>query len=191
MPGRRPAGAAVAVAGTLCHVFHLQLRQFPHNHCQFNLSDDELQAIADGWVLGQWLTIGERQWSARQAKLTIIEGPRMPLAQLSMGRGWRRAQREGQDVTRQVLASTRARAGQGMAGRRAAASEAGAASKAAPHEAGGANADVFALLGGGAWATNLLAAWRSESERSPQLSPSERLALAEHQLRASSRRSGE
>ena len=66
-------------------MFHLELRQFPHNHCQFNLADEELRAIAEPWANGQWVELGQRKWSPHQAKLKIIEGPPIPMQQLSMG----------------------------------------------------------------------------------------------------------
>src|SRR6516165_10324622 len=85
MSRRAPTGAPVHIRASLCLMFHLQLRQFPHNHSQFNLTEQELHAIAGPWVRGQWLAIGERKWNAHQAKLTIVEGPRVQMAQLSMG----------------------------------------------------------------------------------------------------------
>src|ERR1700716_2034357 len=84
-------------------MFHIQLRQFPHNTCQFNLTAEELRTVSETWVRGQWLVIGERRWSPHQAKLTVIEGQHAPPEQLSMGRGWSHVQRHGEDVTRRVL----------------------------------------------------------------------------------------
>jgi hypothetical protein len=103
LSGRRPEGAALA--------YHIELRQFPHNLCRFNLGEDELYAtIAVPWAGERWIELGERKWSPHQAKLTVLQGPHLPVAQLSMGRGWRNAQREGHDVTERVLAAARARA---------------------------------------------------------------------------------
>jgi hypothetical protein len=174
-------------------MFHLQLRQFPHNHSQFNLTEQELHAIAGPWVRGQWLAIGERKWNAHQAKLTIVEGPRVQMAQLSMGRGWRHVQREGQDVTEQVLAAASAPpAGSeggpparvpsaSPAGERSAPDSASSAPAAAGAPAFAANA-VGSLLGGGPRAQALLAAWQETAARYPNRSPSECLELAEEQL---------
>jgi hypothetical protein len=169
-------------------VFHVQLRQFPHNHCQFNLSERELAPILDAWAQDRWVSLGERKWSPHQAKLTIVEGPRIALAALSMGRGWRQAEREGHDVTRDVL--ERAKTGAARSGAledsapmaAVAQSTARASSDALAGDAAGPGQDVHALLGG-AGAEALLEAWRAVSARSPQLSPSERLALAELQVR--------
>lgn len=63
-------------------------------------------------VLGPWVSegsvnMGERDWSARQSRLTILEGPELPLSQLSMGRGWTTAQRQGRDVSAHVLGAAR------------------------------------------------------------------------------------
>ena len=95
----------------LC-VFHVQLRQFPHNHTRFNLGEEQMRSLAEQWVRGEWLVMGERRWNAYQAKLTVIEGSEIPVQQLSMGRGWRYAQRNGEDVTERVLgAASAAQAG--------------------------------------------------------------------------------
>ena len=84
------------------------MRQFPHNMCRFNVSERELDAIVQPWAREQWVEFGERRWNVNQARLTILEGPRIPPEQLSMGRGWRAAQRLSKDVTESVLAAARA-----------------------------------------------------------------------------------
>jgi hypothetical protein len=87
-------------------VYHVELRQFPHNMCRFNLSAQELRAtILEPWVQDRWVDFGERKWSPHQAKLTVLEGSRIPFAQLTMGRGWRAAQRDGREVTDELLAA--------------------------------------------------------------------------------------
>jgi hypothetical protein len=91
-------------------VYHLQLRQFPHNLCRFNLTAGELRAIAEPWVRGQWVELGERRWSPHQAKLTVLEGEHLPPERLTMGRGWGVAQRLSEDVTERVLAAAMAAA---------------------------------------------------------------------------------
>jgi hypothetical protein len=93
-------------------MFHLELRQFPHNLCRFNLSEQQLAGIVVPWAQEQWIELGERKWSPHQAKLTVLEGPEIPVSQLSMGRGWRNAQRKGEDVTERVLTAAR-QSGQG------------------------------------------------------------------------------
>jgi hypothetical protein len=92
-------------------MYHVELRQFPHNFCRFNLTERELhETILDGWVRGEWIELGERKWNSHQARLTVLDGPRMPVDQLSIGRGWRNATRQGQDVTERLLANARAAA---------------------------------------------------------------------------------
>ncbi len=92
-------------------MYHVELRQFPHNFCRFNLSERELrETILDAWAQGEWVELGERKWSPHQANLTVLEGPRLPVDQLSMGRGWRNAARHGQDVTARLLATAPAAA---------------------------------------------------------------------------------
>jgi hypothetical protein len=172
-------------------MFHLQLRQFPHNHCQFNLSQADISSFAELWLRGEWLTVGERQWSPRQAKLTVIEAPQLEGAQLSMGRGWRHVERTGEDVTQRVLTNAASRAR----------SESGAGKRTLRHEPaaetpGGGDgvrgeldsdpAEVAALLGGGPRAGLLLETWRSAAARFPDRSPSESLAIAERELDSAS-----
>jgi hypothetical protein len=88
-------------------VFHVELRQFPHNVCRFNLSEQELHALVQPWAREQWIELGGRKWSPHQARLTILDGPRLAVQELSMGRGWRNAQRRSEDVTDRVLAAAK------------------------------------------------------------------------------------
>lgn len=90
-------------------MYHVELRQFPHNFCRFNLTDAELrETVLLAWARGEWVDLGERKWNPQQATLTVLDGPHIPIAQLSMGRGWRNAARKGKDVTEQLLAAVRA-----------------------------------------------------------------------------------
>ena len=41
-------------------MYHVELRQFPHNLCRFNLTEPEIRAIAIPWVREQPLDIGEQ-----------------------------------------------------------------------------------------------------------------------------------
>jgi hypothetical protein len=171
-------------------MFHVELRQFPHNHVRFNLSDGELVALVDPWVREQWVDMGERRWNRNLATMTIVEGPRLPVQKLAMGRGWRTAQREGEDVTERVMAAAKGameRAGQGSGGNGAGAVPEGSTRAGAPgrEPALGAQADLgrlSSLLGSDA--PRLLEAWLAVAEASPELEPSESLALAERQLSA-------
>ncbi len=175
-------------------MYHVELRQFPHNMCRFNLSDGELRAILDPWAREKVVEFGERKWSSQTARITILEGPQMPLEQLTMGRGWRAAERQGQDVTEAVLATARAAlaaaerapVGSPAPAQTTALMQAGSSGSAGVVAPAGALADPLALgvqlaslLGddpGG-----LLSAWKEVAARSSGLSPSESLALAERQ----------
>jgi hypothetical protein len=153
-------------------MFHVEMRQFPHNACVFNLTETELFEFAVPWAREQWIELGERKWNPHQAKLTVFEGPQIPVEQLSMGRGWRNAQRQGEDVTERVLAQARQSAG--------ATAGAGDDATGPPAPPQAPDAALLPLLGADPAA--LLAAWRLAAERRPELAPSESLALAEETL---------
>jgi hypothetical protein len=176
-------------------MYHVELRQFPHNMCRFNLTDAELRAIVDPWALEKMVEFGERKWSSQTARITVLEGPQMSLDQLTMGRGWRAAQRQSQDITDAVLAAAR----QALAAAQAAPGAVPAGTQ--PHQSwastqsgsptapgqGAVLADPLALgvqlaslLGDDPG--RLLSAWKEVAARSSGLSPSESLALAERQL---------
>jgi hypothetical protein len=176
-------------------VFHIELRQFPHNMCKFNMTERELlDTIVNGWAQGQWIEMGERKWNPHQAKLTVLEGPQIPIDQLSIGRGWSNAQHHGEDVTERVLAQARQASQPGVGSPAVGAAQPGVAQHAAGTPQPGAAAPQTAaavpasdptvqlrpLLGSDPAA--LLAAWRLTAERRPELQPSESLALAETTL---------
>jgi len=152
-------------------MFHVEMRQFPHNFCSFNMGDDEVRAIVEPWIRDRPVEFGERRWSPLDARLTILEGPELTLQQLSMGRGWRTAQRTSEDVTERVLAAARQAAAN-------AAAEASSASGVSDALAFG--VQIASLLGSDP--TRLLEAWRASAAESPGLAPSETLALAERNL---------
>jgi len=164
-------------------MYHVELRQFPHTACSFNLSEQELRTVLEPWVREQAVDFGERKWSPHTAKLTVLEGPQIPVQQLSMGRGWRTAQHEGEDVTMRVLlaAGEAADAARGPAPPGPAPAQPGAAAAQPgvvdPLAAG---AELSLLLGGDP--ARLLAAWREVAARASGLAPSEALALAERKL---------
>ena len=155
-------------------MYHIQLRQFPNNMCHFNMTERELlDAVVEGWARGQWIEVGERKWNPHQAKLTVLEGPEIPVEQLSVGRGWPKAQHEGEDVTERMVAQAKQASQPAMAPQTA---------PAVAPPAGGATDQLLALLG--ADPASLLSAWRLAAERRPELAPSESLALAEATLRS-------
>jgi hypothetical protein len=87
--------------------YHLELRQFPHVARRFNQSEQQVLALAKPWVGEEWIEEAERKWNMNEATLTILEGPKLSMADLAMGRGWRNAQRRSDDVTERVLAAFR------------------------------------------------------------------------------------
>ncbi|MGO9763374.1 MAG: hypothetical protein ACLP1Q_19145 [Solirubrobacteraceae bacterium] len=181
-------------------MYHIELRQFPHNVCRFNLSGQELGAVVAPWVSEQFVEVGERKWRTDQARLTILEGPQLGMDQLTMGRGWRAAERQSVDVTERLLAEAKQALAGGVAVAVAqpaapvAVSE-GVAPEMARSPASGVQpasgaplADPLALgvqlaslLGEDPAA--LLAAWREVAARASGLAPSESLALAEREVR--------
>jgi hypothetical protein len=189
-------GAAGGDVRAFQEMYHLELRQFPHNLCRFNLTEQDLRALLAPWVREKPVELGERKWSPHQATLTVLEGPRLELAQLSMGRGWRAAQRASEDVTATVMAE----AGEAL-GAEPSGAAAGAVTAQSPPGVSGSRPDTPApsdsLTLGVQLATllgedpaGLLAAWREASARSPGLSPSEALARGEATLRSARTRSG-
>jgi hypothetical protein len=96
--------------------YHLELRQFPHVARRFNQSEQQVLALAKPWVGEEWIEEAERKWNMNEATLTILEGPKLSMADLAMGRGWRNAQRRSDDVTERVLGAFRKDAGGGAGG---------------------------------------------------------------------------
>jgi hypothetical protein len=88
-------------------MYHLELRQFPHVARRFNQSEQQVLALAKPWVGEEWIEEAERKWNMNEATLTILEGPKLTMADLAMGRGWRNAQRRSDDVTERVLGTFR------------------------------------------------------------------------------------
>ena len=167
-------------------MFHVELRQFPHNFCRFNLTERQLcTMVVDAWTRGDWVELGERRWDPRQASLTVIEGPELPIQDLSMGRGWRNAQRQGSDVTQRMLSAARggqAAGASGSAGLQGTASSASAGLQTAT--SGGVEllvSQISALLG--EEPLPLMRAWQLALERHPDKTPSQCLALAEDLVR--------
>jgi hypothetical protein len=177
-------------------VYHVELRQFPHSFCRFNLSEQELQeTILLPWARGELVQLGERRWSPQQATLTVLEGPQLAMAELAMGRGWRNARRRGQDMTARLLAHTSHNALTGASpderslprdsARECTAAPAAQTALAGIHDERKALVDALALelLGLlGEQPVPLARAWLLARERNPGLTPSECLALAEAAL---------
>jgi hypothetical protein len=156
-------------------VYHIELRQFPHNFCHFNLTQLQLRKVLEPWMAGETVELGDRKWSPDRAKLTILEGPEIPIAQLTMGRGWPIAQRQGEDVTARVLAKSKDRGRPPLGSPDRDSTPAGSLADSLALE-------VLSLLADGP--ATPAQAWRLAAARSPESSAVESLALAEQALRA-------
>jgi hypothetical protein len=87
-------------------VFHLEIRQRPHQTRAFNLTEEQLQArFLAPFLAGETIVYDDREWEPRKAKLTVIQGPELRPDQIGMGRGWHNATRGGTDVTERMLAA--------------------------------------------------------------------------------------
>lgn len=75
----------------------------------FNLSDEELtRRFLAPLVNGRELVHEGQEFQPRKTRVTIIEGPELPVEQMGMGRGWGNVQRGGTDVTERLLRQARA-----------------------------------------------------------------------------------
>ncbi len=178
-------------------MYHVELRQFPHNFCRFNLSEDELRrTVLEAWARHETVELGERRWDPRQASLTVLDGPRLSMPDLAMGRGWLNARRRSIDVTAAMLAGAHPTGTEtggdssGTAGACSPASASAASTSASAASTGstprGLEAtalagELLALLGDDP--LPLLRAWQLALERHPDRTPSECLALAEELMR--------
>jgi len=166
-------------------VFHIELRQFPHNVCRFNLSEQELRVLVGPWSRERWIELGGRKWSPHQARLTILEGPHLAVQDLSMGRGWRNAQRRSEDVTDRLLAA--AKAPLAHDGGSSPSPSAPSTGPSAPStdlalEADSLGLELLAMLGEAP--ASLSAVWQLARSRFPERLPSECLAVAERAIRS-------
>ena len=94
--------------GALTCVFHVELRQFPHQTRAFNLTREELdERVVGPWIAGEALELNEYRWLPDRATLTIYEGPELGMADMGLGRGWQNVTRKGRDVTQEVLIEAR------------------------------------------------------------------------------------
>jgi hypothetical protein len=167
-------------------VYHLELRQFPHTVCRFNQSEQQVRALVVPWVNEQWIEEGERKWNSNEATLTVLEGPKLSMPELAMGRGWRNAQRRSEDVTERVLGAVK-RAGApaaGGEGRPAEGVAPGAQDPTADSRllADSLGLELLAQLDAAPVA--LSRAWRLAAERLGDASASQSLALAELAVRS-------
>jgi hypothetical protein len=94
-------------------VFHVELRQFPHQTRAFNLTREELEdRILRPWLAGKPIELNDYRWLPDRATLTVYEGPVLGVADMGLGRGWQNVTRTGRDVTQEVLIEARDETGQ-------------------------------------------------------------------------------
>jgi hypothetical protein len=156
--------------------YHVELRHFPRNVCRFNLNAQELRAaVLEPWLADRLFELGELRWDPRHARLTVLEGPRLEPAQLTMGRGWRTAERLSQDVTERLLAATRVESGLGEGEGRVPAAAGG--TDGGDLAADSLGLELLAQIGPDQ--APLRRAWELAATRDPKATASEALALAE------------
>ena len=171
-------------------MYHIELRQFPHNLNRFNLDSRGIGEVVTPWVREEFFEQGDRKWSSQLATIKILEGPHIPVEELSMGRGWRTAEREGEDVTEQILASARQALGVEPADSGPVWMPAAPGEEAPPPPVAVAASDSADPLTSGVALAQLLGreperllrAWRDVVAGTSGLSPSEGLALAERRI---------
>ncbi len=89
-------------------MFHVELRQFPHQTRAFNLTREELdERIVNPWLAGDPIELNEYRWLPDRATLAIYEAPPLGIAEIGLGRGWQNVTRSGRDVTQEVLIEAR------------------------------------------------------------------------------------
>jgi hypothetical protein len=179
--------------------YHLELRQFPHVARRFNQSEQQVLTLAKPWVGEEWIEEAERKWNMNEATLTILEGPKLSMADLAMGRGWRNAQRRSDDVTERVLSAFRkddggGAGGAGSGGGRGSGAAAAGGGLAETGDSGAPGGSEFALLAD-SLGLELLASldegplmpacvWRLAQERLDARPLAEALALADGAVRS-------
>ena len=89
-------------------MFHVELRQFPHQGRAFNLDRMELdKRILEPWIRGEGIELQDRRFEPEKAKLTVYEGRALELEEIGLGRGWANVTRTGEDVTDRLLIDAR------------------------------------------------------------------------------------
>jgi hypothetical protein len=89
-------------------VYHLELKQRSHTTRAFNLSEELLRArFLAPLAAGQTIVYDDHEWEPQHTTMIVLEGPKLALNAIGMGRGWANARRSGTDVTERMLASAR------------------------------------------------------------------------------------
>ncbi len=86
-------------------MYHVELRQDGDRVRAFNLTEVQVRERFLQPLAGERpLVVEDKQFDPLKVKLTVLEGPKLRLDQLTLGRGWSEAERSGQDVTAQFSA---------------------------------------------------------------------------------------
>jgi hypothetical protein len=154
-------------------MFHIELRKFPHNTHAFNLTEPQLRAtVIAPWLRNEVIEVAEQKWVPALTELTIVEGPELTNADLSLGRGWSVARRRGRDVTREMLEPAAA----------APVVAAAPAASGAPEALGDLARELLAMCADDVVSAH--EAWRLASSWHPGWRASDRLVAAEGAVRA-------
>jgi len=79
--------------------FHVEIRRSYRHARAFNLGYEELvRGVLEPWRRGNVVDFGELEWEPAESTLTVLEGPKMAAADLTMGRGWSNAELESVTV---------------------------------------------------------------------------------------------
>lgn len=85
--------------------FHVEIRHGIRWAREFNLDESRLRRLVlEPWAQGHPVRMGDKEWEPADSDLRILEGPELSGSDLAFGRGWDRAGRAGEDVTRRLLA---------------------------------------------------------------------------------------
>lgn len=94
--------------GKVSAVYHVEMRMGISVVRAFNLSSHDLQVrFLAPLMADQDFVYEGHEWSPRKTRISIFDGPELPLHQLSMGRGWPNVQRTSQEVTVEILEQAR------------------------------------------------------------------------------------
>ncbi|HWD70687.1 MAG TPA: hypothetical protein VG293_10870 [Solirubrobacteraceae bacterium] len=89
-------------------MFHVEMRMGIQLVREFNLSERRLWLqFLQPLMADQDFTLEGHEFSPRQTRLKVYEGPELRPDQLGMGRGWQNVERSAGDVTERVLARAR------------------------------------------------------------------------------------
>ncbi|MHB8690605.1 MAG: hypothetical protein ACYDHH_05110 [Solirubrobacteraceae bacterium] len=90
-------------------MFHVECTESVNQGRRFNLSREKLDAeFLRPWAAGRTVEIDETEYRPEKGRLRVIEAPELTIAELGLGRGWQTVEKNGQDVTAQVMGEARA-----------------------------------------------------------------------------------